>query len=211
MENSARDYWNNIYACCERERITYDDWLSNFEDTVRNCDTVIVDLGCGSGNDTKYLVERGKKVIACDYSLQAVQNISKNFPEAVGAECFDMTEGLPFEDGFTELVIADLSLHYFTQEVTGYVLDEIKRILKPNGVLLARVNSVRDVNHGAGQGKEVEHHLYKTADGRLKRFFDRNDIERFFADWEMLFVREEEMTRYALPKILWTVMLRATE
>ena len=50
-----------------------------------------------------------------------------------------------------------------------------------------RVNSVKDVNHGAGEGKEIESHLYETADGRLKRFFDEKDIQKFFADWENLY------------------------
>lgn len=45
------------------------------------------------------------------------------------------------------------------------ILNEIRRILVPGGHLLARVNSINDVNHGAGQGTEVEHHLYRTEDG----------------------------------------------
>ena len=44
--------------------------------------------------------------------------------------------------------------------------------------MLFRVNSVKDVDHGAGEGKEIESHLYETADGRLKRFFDEKDIQK---------------------------------
>lgn len=35
-------------------------------------------------------------------------------------------------------------------------MEEIKRILKPNGNLLARVNSISDLNYGAGQGQKIE-------------------------------------------------------
>ena len=83
------------------------------------------------------------------------------------------------------------------------ILEEIKRVLKPSGLLLFRVNSVRDVNHGAGEGKEIEPHLYETSDGRYKRFFDQSDIERFFAEWEKFYVHEETMGRYEKEKILW--------
>ena len=110
----ANERWNSIHAYYERDKIVYDDWLELFNKTIDNCATPIIDLGCGSGNDTLYLIERGKKVIPCDYSQNAIQNIQRNFPEVERTACFDMTKGLPFEDNFTDLLISDLSLHYFT-------------------------------------------------------------------------------------------------
>lgn len=62
-----------------------------------------------------------------------------------------MTRGLPFENNFTDLIICDLSLHYFREKTTFEILEEIKRVLKPDGILLFKVNSVKDVNHGAGE------------------------------------------------------------
>ena len=202
----AKDHWNSLHADYNREKITYDDWLKSFDHVIQGCKSPIIDLGCGSGNDTKYLIEQGKQVIACDYAPNAIANIRKNFPEVWAAKCFDMTEGLPFDDNTSELVIADLSLHYFPEDVTFFILGEIKRILTPNGILLARVNSVKDVNHGAGDGTLVERNFYRTPDGRYKRFFDAEDIHRFFSSWEILHLEEGEMTRYALPKQLWTIM-----
>lgn len=37
---------------------------------------------------------------------------------------------------------------------------EIKRILTPNGYLIARVNSVDDINYGAGQGEKLEENFF---------------------------------------------------
>ena len=199
----ANERWNKFHSNYEREQIKYDDWLDLFERAISECKTPIIDLGCGSGNDTLYLIEKGKQVIPCDYSQNAIKNIQKNFPEVTRAECFDMTKGLPFVDNFTSIIISDLSLHYFTEEKTFEIIEEIKRVLKPNGILIFRVNSVKDVNHGAGQGKEIESHLYETEDGRYKRFFDEKDIKKFFADWEKLYLHEETMGRYELEKVLW--------
>ncbi len=199
----ANKRWDNVHSHYERKQIKYDDWLDLFERAISKCKTPIIDLGCGSGNDTLYLIEKGKEVIPCDYSQNAIKNIQNNFPEVDRVECFDMTKGLPFENNFTDIIISDLSLHYFTEEKTFEILEEIKRVLKPNGILIFRVNSVRDVNHGAGEGIEIEPHLYETEDGRFKRFFDADDIRRFFSDWEELYLHEETMGRYELEKVLW--------
>lgn len=206
--DKANERWNNIHKTYDREKIKYDDWLQLFDRAIINCKTPVIDLGCGSGNDTLYLIEKGKTVIPCDQSTNAIENIKKNFPEVEQAKCFDMSKGLPFEDNLTDIIIGDLSLHYFTEQQTFKILDEIKRVLKPNGLLLFRVNSVKDVNYGAGEGKELEPHLYETDDGRYKRFFDVEDIEKFFSSWEKLYMREETLGRYGSEKILWRVAMQ---
>ncbi|MBR0423580.1 MAG: class I SAM-dependent methyltransferase [Clostridia bacterium] len=200
--------WNSIHSCYERNEIKYDNWLDLFQETIKNCWSPIIDLGCGCGNDTLYLIEKGKKVIPCDYSKSAIKNIQKNFKGIETAKCFDMSKGLPFEDNFTDLIICDLSLHYFTEKTTFKILGEIKRVLKPNGVLVFRVNSIKDVNHGAGKGKEIEPHLYETSDGMYKRFFDLKDLEEFFESWEKLYINEETMGRYKTEKVLWKGAVR---
>ena len=43
-----------------------------------------------------------------------------------------MSKGLPFADNLTNIIISDLSLHYFTEQKTFEILEEIKRVLKPN-------------------------------------------------------------------------------
>ena len=204
----ANKMWDKQHEHYERKNITYDNWLDSFEDIINNCQTPILDLGCGSGNDTLYLIERGKKVIACDYSKNAINNIKNNFPEIMETKCFDLTKGLPFSDNYSDVIICDLSIHYFTEEITFKVLADIKRVLRDGGHLFLRVNSTKDVNHGAGEGNEIEHHLYKTEDGRYKRFFDEDDINKFFYDWEKVYIHEEVMNRYLKEKVLWELAFK---
>lgn len=119
-----------------------------------------------------------------------------------------MLNGLPFEDNSLELVIADLCLHYFREEDTFKIITEIKRILKDGGHLIFRVNSMNDVNYGAGQGKEIESHLYTTNDNRLKRFFDEKDILHFFSQFDIQCLHEDVLTRYGLEKRLYRVCVK---
>ena len=201
-------YWDNLHKYYSREDIKIDDWLDKFSDIIDNCSTPVVDLGCGSGNDTLYLINKGKKVISCDQSSNAIENIKKNFPEIYDTKCFNMLDGMPFKDDSFDVIIADLCLHYFREVDTIKIINEIYRILTEKGCLIFRINSINDVNHGAGEGNEIEHHLYETNDKRLKRFFDEEDIKYFFKDFDIEYLNEEIMTRYKLEKKLYRCLVR---
>lgn len=207
IKNSI-EYWNNIHKEYNRNQIKFDEWLNDFDEIINNCKTPILDLGCGSGNNTLYLINNNKKVIAADLSSNAITNIIKNFPEIYDTKCFNMLDGFPFKDNSFEVIIADLSLHYFKKQDTEKIVKDLKRILCKNGYLIIRVNSINDVNHGAGQGLEIEKHLFQTEDGRLKRFFDENDIREIFKNFNIIYLTEEIMTRYKLEKRLFRVCMQ---
>ena len=76
---------------------TYDNWLKDYEQEIENCQTPIVDLGCGLGNNTFYLLQKGKEVLACDYSEVAIETLQKEAPQAKTC-LFDMTKRFPIQD-----------------------------------------------------------------------------------------------------------------
>lgn len=195
--------WNE--SCIE-----YDDWLDRFSEWISVCNTPVIDLGCGSGNDTKYLIERGIKVIACDHDVDKIEKIRKRIPEAM-VLCMDMREEFPFPDNSTQIVIADLSLHFFDEATTFRILEEIKRVLIPEGFLFFRVNAIPDYHKNQPGETELESHFYRKERGSYRRFFDRQDIEYFFKGWKMKYLKEETMYRYKNPKYLWTGAVQPNE
>ncbi len=202
------EYWDNVHKEYDRATIKVDDWLEKFDDIIMGTQKPILDLGCGGGNDTLYLISKGKQVISCDQSPSAINNIRKNFPEVYDAKCFNMLDGLPFEDEAFDVVIADLCLHYFLKTDTEKILNDIRRILTPGGHLILRVNSINDVLHGAGQGPEIEHHVFEMEGKTIKRFFNEEDIRSFFKDFTIEYLKEEIMTRYKLEKRLYRVCVK---
>jgi hypothetical protein len=104
-------------------------------------------------------------------------------------------------------VVANLSLHYFSWHDTEKVVADIRRVLAADGCLLCRVNSVADMEHGAGQGTRIEENYYNV-DGKLKRFFNKERIGELFRGWEMLLCDEHRMTRSGKTKVLWEVVVR---
>ncbi|NLV90240.1 MAG: class I SAM-dependent methyltransferase [Tenericutes bacterium] len=204
--NKYKEAWDKIHKQYFTGTIKTDDWLNKYDDIINSSNEEVIDLGCGTGNNSLYLLERGKHVIACDYSDEAMRIVKEHLP-TIKTKQFDMTETFPFEDNFTDLVIADLCLHYFSNEDTIKILKELKRVIIPNSNLIFRVNSVNDVNHGAMQGKKIEEHYYELSDMR-KRFFDREDFNKYFNDWDIVDLNEDVMTRYVKPKILWKGLVK---
>lgn len=186
----------------------YDLWLDEYKEILEsNKDNEILDLGCGIGADTLYLIERGYNVLSCDFSNEALKSIQDNIPNSKTLY-LDMMKKFPIKDNTYSLIIADLSLHYFDNETTIHIMREIKRTLKNNGILLSRVASVNDFNFGAGVGEELERNYYFEGD-YTKRFFDFEDINKYFGIIGSVEAEETQMTRnedeYLKPKILYKV------
>lgn len=194
----------------KKQEQKYDGWLEDYETEIENCQSTIVDLGCGLGNNTLYLIEKGKDALACDYSEVAIETIQKEIPEAK-TKLFDMAQKFPIENNFTDIVIADLCIHYFTEEVTRKIISEIKRILKPNGVFLFRVHSVNDTKFISNGLSIDDNFIWQPQWRKSKRLFNEAAICDFFADWKIEKMKEEKMLRYEIEKIVWNCAVRKGE
>ena len=84
---------------------------------------------------------------------------------------------------------------------------EIKRILTPNGYLIARVNSVDDINYGAGQGEKLEENFF-FVERYNKRFFTTQDAIKFFSIIGETKVKEADMLRYTKPKKILEILVQ---
>ena len=202
-----KEKWNELHKKFSENSnniLKYDDWLEQFKEIINNVNDEIIDLGCGvTGNNTLYLLEKGKQVISCDFAEEAL-NVIKTI-KGSKTLLFDMLNTFPFEDNSTELVIADLSLHYFKEEDTKRIISEIKRILKPNGYLFFRVNSTNSTEYKKiidRRDEEIESNLFFSKNME-KRFFNENDINKYFKDFKIISLKEENMARWCPDKIIW--------
>ncbi len=196
-------YWDNIHIKYES---TYDGWLDKYLKYF-NKEDFIVELGCGRAYCSKYLLEKGySNIVACDFSEEALKIVNKECKN-LKTKLFDISKRFPFEDNSINVLVADLCLHYFNYETTKYIFDEIYRVLKKGGYLVARVNSVNDKNHLLENANELEKHFYY--DGKIyKRFFDKDDFEELFKKFEVFNLEEKNMDRYEKPKVLWEICLK---
>ena len=199
MDNYS-NYWNKKLP----ENLLkgeHDVWLEKYGFDMYDENSPFLDLGCGNGEDTKWLKQNNFEVVSCDFapsSIERVKSINKN------AFVFDMREKeswKTFKDNTFSYVIADLSLHYFNEKTTNMILKEIKRILIPNGKLIARVNAVNDTVFGAGDGIEIEPNFYRNTErGIDKRFFSIEDANKFFSTLGNIETTEKSINYLGRPK-----------
>ena len=185
---SYKNIWNNNmindYLKISNKLEIYDRWLDKYNDYINNSKLPIIDLGCGIGNDTLYLKTLGKKVVSIDYSDDALRILKQNIDDAVTIQ-MDFEKEWKLSKNSSDLIIANLSLHYFDEKTTFNILNHIKNTLIDRGILIVRLNSINDNNYGADSSKEIEHHYYDSNNIK-KRFFDRKDIYYFFKDFEII-------------------------
>lgn len=193
---------------CTAYRPEIDDpWLRPWLPLIaqRAAGKAILELGCGEGRDTRELLAAGQKVVAIDHAAAAIERARNEAPNAVYHQQ-DLFAPLPVAAGSVPVVIASLSLHYFPWEPTRELLRRIAEALQPQGLLLCRVNSVNDHNHGASGHPQIAENYY-LVNGRPKRFFDRDSLTALLAEgWKLVSIREQVIHRYRLPKSVWEVV-----
>lgn len=189
-----------------------DPWLERWLSALRAHakDGPILELGCGTGRDTKALVAAGCSVVAIERSSVAVSVARLRAPRA-SFHCRDIRAPFPGSPPAYAAVVASLVLHYFRWSETVELVDRIRRALVPGGLLLCRLNSTNDVHFGAQGHAPIEENYY-LVHGTPKRFFSQESIGELFATgWLVEHVEEKVVHRYAQPKWLWEVAARRGE
>lgn len=95
-------------------------------------ETKVLDLCCGSGQATQYLVEYSQDVTGLDVSPVSLERARRNVPQAQYVEA--LAEAMPFGDNQFDLVHTSVAMHEMKPEQLRQILSEVYRVLKPGGV-----------------------------------------------------------------------------
>jgi SAM-dependent methyltransferase len=190
----------------------HDPWLNRWLPLVveRAQSNPILEIGCGHGDDTTVLCAAGLSVYAFDLSPVAVRVAKMRAPKAI-IECQDVRAPFFEQTQATGVVIASLSLHYFSWSETQALVARILSNLRPGGIFICRLNSTLDHNFGAIGHPEIESNFF-LVDGEPKRFFDKEAIELLFAKgWQRLSLEHLTTGKYIKQKALWEIVLERTD
>ncbi|MEH1811518.1 MAG: class I SAM-dependent methyltransferase [Nostoc sp.] len=95
-------------------------------------DSQVLDLCCGSGQTTEFLVKTSQNVTGLDASPKSLQRARLNVPEASYVEAF--AEEMPFADNLFDVVHTSVALHEMQPQQLRKIINEVYRVLKPGGV-----------------------------------------------------------------------------
>jgi SAM-dependent methyltransferase len=146
--------WNSLFT----EKANR--WEDPYEDVVHLADSgdinqkeLILDLGCGAGRHLRFLESRRFRTVGLDIAqngLLASKEVLTNNKLAVRVMQADMAAPLPFPDGCFDCVISVHVIFHNTRKKIQNTLDEVKRVLKPGGILLVTFNSTYSSRCGKG-------------------------------------------------------------
>ena len=104
----------------------------SLENIAIDRDTKILDLCCGAGQTTKFLVQRSDDVTGLDISPVALARAKNNVPEAKYVE--GLAQNIPLPDNQFDLVHTSSALHEMTPQELEQIFKEVYRVLKPGGI-----------------------------------------------------------------------------
>ena len=169
----------------------------------------ILELGCGHGRDTLYFARKGNAVHAVDFSGTAVEAMMKrarelSLAESITGLCHDVRKSFPFEnnsfDGCYSHMLCCMAL---TTAQLECLFEEIRRMLKPNGLNILTVRNTKDPHYGKGVHRGED--MYES-DGFIVHFFSDEKIAQLAKGCRILSV--EEFEEGILPRRLSLVTLR---
>ena len=204
-------YWNNTYTeDLKKYKADFleDNWMEKYKDIICKVNNKnAIDIGCGLGQDTNWLMKNGFKVISCDISSVALNKLKDLYPDAETMR-LDVSDGLPFKDASFGLINANLSLHYFTMQTTNKIFEDIKRVLTPQGLFIGRMNSTKN-DYVNSNSKEIEKNFYfDTHNGKYSRLFDKEQFDELFSNWKVLVLKETETVRLERKKYTWEFIVQ---
>ncbi|TSC58868.1 MAG: methyltransferase [Candidatus Peregrinibacteria bacterium Greene0416_19] len=186
MTRSERTYWSTKYPV--RQGTVHPSARKAVRSFPRGR-LKILDLGCGYGDDALFFARRGHEVWALDFSAASMrrlrQAIADHALNDIHPMTHDISRRLPFEHDSFDVVYAHLSLHYFDDRVTEHVFADIRRILRPGGLLFVKCKSVDDPLYGKGTcvGPDMFRH------GHVRHFFSREYLAEKLRDFSIITLR----------------------
>ena len=165
-KNQTIQYYNqNAAAFVENTRNVdfhpiQDEFLEKLPDGA-----CILDLGCGSGRDTKYFLERGYEVDAIDGSKELCTMASEYTGIPVKCQLFQEFDEVEKYDG----IWACSSLLHLSLGELDEVLYRIEKALKPQGILYM------SFKHGVFEGERNGRYFLDFTEEKLNQLLENHE------------------------------------
>jgi ubiquinone/menaquinone biosynthesis C-methylase UbiE len=190
-----------FFASVEEERYRRQPFMRDAVGFDRYPGKQLLEIGCGLGTDLLQFARGGAHVTGLDLSLESVRLARRRFEQQGFPPRFlnGDAENLPFPDASFDVVYSFGVLHHTPNMDRAFA--EVRRILRPGGeavVMLYHstsshfflgypIDSARRIRRGEKPlGREEYFRVYDGEDNPLGKAFNRRQVRRFFAGFDVV-------------------------
>jgi 2-polyprenyl-3-methyl-5-hydroxy-6-metoxy-1,4-benzoquinol methylase len=174
-----RETYNRIAEDWHKDHLHDDWWIQDIDTFVKKLPpgAHVLDVGCGSGVKSKYLIEHGLRVTGIDISEKLLDIARREAPQG-DYRVFSMTD-LDVMSEMFDGVFAQASLLHIPRIDAGEVVRKMSRRLRPGGLLHIAVKETRDGKPEEGVQKESD---YGYEFERFFSYFTMDELEKYLTD-----------------------------
>ena len=146
----------------------------------------ILDIGCGAGEKSKFLIEKGFEVTGIDFSEKMIK-LAKDQVPAGKFFVKDIKKPLGFNDSFDGIFAQAVLLHIPKNDIVG-VLKNIIAPLKPKGYFYV---AVKELRQGGKDEEIVKENDYGYDYERFFSYLTLDELKKFVQDIGLKMVYEK--------------------
>ncbi|KAL5286717.1 METTL6 family protein [Megaselia abdita] len=194
LEKDAQKHWDLFYKRNETRFFKDRRWTTReFEDLLsepQGNQKNLFEIGCGVGNLIFPLIEENRNnyfYFVCDFSPRAVEFVKQNplySEDKVKAFQCDITTDRVFEEipeQSLDIVTMIFVLSAIHPDKFQKVVDNLRRLLKPGGVVLFRDYGLYDMAQLRFKpGHKISENLYMRQDGTRSYYFTEEELADLF-------------------------------
>jgi len=158
-------------------------------------------LDCGAGGDSPPLSLFARyeySTYGLEINMEQIQKATQ-FAEKRG-QYLNIQQGdmrhLPFSDQSVSFVYSYNSIFHMKKEDVKNTINEMKRVLKPNGLMFVNFLTVKDFR--VGEGVDLGENQYEQIEDNepvIHSYYDYNEADKMFDEMELIYKEDRVLER----------------
>ncbi|MDP3793000.1 MAG: class I SAM-dependent methyltransferase [bacterium] len=182
MNNDLKSTYNRIAEEWHKDHHKDSWWVLGTDKFVSllKPNDLVLDVGCGGGVKSKYLIKKGLKIVGIDLSEKMIEIAQKEVPDAKFLVA-DITKPLEFDEKFDGIFAQAVLLHIYKKDIKK-VIGNLASLLKPGGYLYVAVKGLRD---GQNEEQIIRENDYGYEYERFFSFYTLEDLNSYMKELGM--------------------------